>query len=240
MIAIPADPVVLVHGVGFGPDSVAPLADALRRHGVRVLVAERRGYGARAGTPPAADVTAHVGDVVALLDEHGVERATVAGMSGGATVALAMAIARPDRLVAAVAHEPAVGALVPELGALVRGALVSGGGAGLVRALAGARTWDALGPGERAAVLARAALVERDAPAFLAFDPRLDEAVGERLVCTVGALSPPLRHEVAAALAARTGARVLTVPGCGHLPQFDAPRAFADTILALAPLQETT
>lgn len=234
---------LLVHGVGFGPDSLAPLARELRAGGARVVVMERRGYGSRAALAPPAGVDAHVRDVVAAMDDAGLARAVVAGMSGGATVALAMAISRPDRLVRAVAHEPAVGALVPELGGLVRGALAAGGGAGLARALAGPQTWAALDPATRTAVRARAALIERDAPAFLAFDPRLAAHVGDRLVCTVGARSEPLRHRVAAALSSSTGAPVLTVPGCGHLPQFDAPAAFADTILALAapvPLQEQT
>ncbi|MCW3039850.1 MAG: alpha/beta hydrolase, partial [Solirubrobacterales bacterium] len=106
------------------------------------------------------------------------------------------------------------------------------GGAGLAAALAGPATWAALTVEERDTVLGRAALVERDAPAFLAFDPQLDAAVGARLVCTVGDRSPVLRQRVAAAVAARTGAPVVTVRGCGHLPQFDAPQAFADTILA--------
>ncbi|XAY05081.1 hypothetical protein DSM112329_01924 [Paraconexibacter sp. AEG42_29] len=218
---------------------MAPLARALRDRGARVLVVERRGYGSRDGLAPAATVAENVDDVVAVLDEAGVGRATVAGMSGGATVALAMAISHPERLIRAVAHEPAVGALVPALGELVRGALAAGGGAGLARALAGPGTWAALDAPVRDAVLARATLIERDAPAFLAFDPQLGPAVGERLVCTVGALSPPLRHRVAAALAHRTGAPVITVPGCAHLPQYDAPRTFADTIRAHAPLQET-
>lgn len=230
---------VLVHGVGFGPGSLAPIARALRDRGTRVLVAERRGYGSRAGLAPAESVELMVQDVVAAMDAAGVDRATVAGMSGGATVALAMAIARPDRLLRAVAHEPAVGALVPDLGRLVRRALADGGGAGLARALAGPATWAALDTPARDAVLARADLIERDAPAFLAFDPQPDRTVGERLVCTVGALSPPLRQRVAAALAECTGAPVLTVPDCAHLPQYDAPIVFADTIRALAPLQET-
>ncbi|MCW3016405.1 MAG: hypothetical protein JWO02_3497, partial [Solirubrobacterales bacterium] len=152
---------VLVHGVGFGPDSVAPLALALREGGAMVLVVERRGYGSRAALDPPDDVGAHVEDVIAAMDAAGVARATVAGMSGGATVALAMAITRPDRLVRAVAHEPAVGALVPELGQLVRGALAQGGGAALVRALAGPDTWAGLEVAERDAVVRRALLVER-------------------------------------------------------------------------------
>lgn len=233
---------MIVHGVGFGPDSVEPLARSLRTGGRAVLVLERRGYGSRADLAPAASVADHVEDVVALLDGAGIARAVVAGMSGGATVALAMAISRPDRLVCAMAHEPAVGALVPELGQLVRGALARGGGAELARALAGPATWADLPAEVRTTVEARAALIEGDAPAFLAFDPQLDPAVGPRLLCTVGARSPLLRHRVATALAARTGASIHTVEGCGHLPQFDAPLAFADTIRALGapvPLQES-
>jgi pimeloyl-ACP methyl ester carboxylesterase len=50
-------------------------------------------------------------------------------------------------------------------------------------------------------------------------------------VCSVGERSSELRFTVARRLAARTGAPLAVVPGCGHLPQLDAPEAFARLIL---------
>jgi pimeloyl-ACP methyl ester carboxylesterase len=226
-----AAPVVLVHGVGFGPQTLTPLRRALDPH-ARVICVSRRGYGERAGVPAAATVAAHVEDIVATLDDVGIERAVFAGMSGGATVALALVLEHPERVVTAVAHEPAVGRMAPELRALVRAALGQGGGSELLRVLAGAETWHKLPADVVSALEANPGLVEADAAAFLAFEPPLASA-GLRLplVCSVGERSSALRFTVARRLAARTGAPVVVVPACGHLPQLDAPAAFAQLIL---------
>jgi 3-oxoadipate enol-lactonase len=223
-------PIVLVHGVGFGPETLAPLVRALAAH-APVISVSRRGYGERAGIPPALTVAEHVEDVLAVLDDAGAARAVVAGMSGGATVALALALSSPERVAVAVAHEPAVGSLSLELRALVRGALLRGGGIELLRVLAGAETWAKL-TASVSALDTSPGLVEADASAFLAFEPELPpDGAGCPLVCSVGERSSALRFTVARELAARTGARVAVVPGCGHLPQLDAPEAFARLIL---------
>jgi pimeloyl-ACP methyl ester carboxylesterase len=223
-----APPVVLVHGVGFGPETLVPIADALGGSG-RAIVIARRGYGNRAELPPARTVDEHVADVIEVLDGTDVERAVIAGISGGATVALAMALAHPERTAMAVAHEPAVGTLVPELPALVRSSLAAGGGRELVRVLAGPRTWQSLPAALIAAVTGRAELIESDARAFLAFEP--SPGGGARLITSVGSRSDPLRSAVAQRLAGAFGASVEVIPECGHLPQFDAPQAFAELIL---------
>jgi pimeloyl-ACP methyl ester carboxylesterase len=198
-----------------------------------VIVAERRGYGRRARLAPPASVEEHVEDVFAELDARGIERAVLAGMSGGATVALAAALQRPERVVRAVAHEPAVGSVSPELLEVIRAGLASGG-RGLIRALAGERTWSTLPPALVTSLDASAALIEADASAFVHFEPAIPPAA-ERprvpLVCTIGERSSEVRFDVARRLAERTGAPVHVVLGCGHLPQFDAPEAFADLIL---------
>jgi pimeloyl-ACP methyl ester carboxylesterase len=230
--------VVLIHGVGFGPETLAPVAAALEPY-ARVEIPARRGYGDRAHLPPAASVAEHVEDILGVLDGAGIERPVIAGMSGGATVALALALACPGRVLIAVAHEPAVGSLSPELRALVRGALANGGGGQLLRALAGSETWDRLSATAVAALDASSGLVEADAAAFLAFEPRLTARAGHApLVCSVGEHSSELRYTVADRLAARTGAPMAVVPGCRHLPQLDAPAAFAELILEQA-LQPT-
>lgn len=239
--ALPSDAVVLVHGVGFGPDTLAPVAAFLGpAAGVRVLVLERRGYGARADEVPATRVDEHVEDLCALLDREGIGRAAVAGTSGGATVALAAALLAPTRVSCAVVHEPAVGTLSPELRLLVRGALRDGGGLGLQQTLAGPATWAALPEAERVAAATRAPLVELDAPAFLAWEPPLAcTPAAAPVVCTVGARSGPVRHDVARRLSALLAAPVHALEDCGHLAQLDAPETFAAAIARAATTTTT-
>lgn len=225
-------PIALVHGVGFGPSTFARVARELRRAGPVVMV-ERRGYGTRAGQPPPERVEDHVADLVAALDAAGVERAVVAGCSGGATIALAAALTAPDRVTAAVAHEPAVGSLGPELLALIERALRTSGLA-LVKALAGPGTWARLTPAERAEAADCAGIAGDDARAYLGWEPPLDRADAAPVITTVGQRSAPMRHAIAAVLRERIGARVVVIEGCGHLAQLDAPAAFAATVSAAA------
>jgi pimeloyl-ACP methyl ester carboxylesterase len=93
-------PVVLLHGF---PDSgrlwrhqVPALVDA----GFRVVVPDQRGYG-RSDHPAGVDAYALpfiVGDVAAVLDDCGIERAHVVGHDWGAAVAWGVASFLPDRV----------------------------------------------------------------------------------------------------------------------------------------------
>ena len=237
--AASAMPVALVHGVGFGPSTFAQVARELRRGGAdgeggAVIMVERRGYGTRAALPPPDRVEDHVGDLLAALDAAGLDRAVVAGCSGGATIALAAALTAPDRVVAAVAHEPAAGSLGPELMALIATSVQTGGMA-LVQALAGPATWSRLTADELAELEACAEIVGEDARAYLAWEPPLDRlAEAAPVVTTVGQRSGPMRHEIAAVLQERIGAEVVVVEDCGHLVQLDAPAAFAAIVSAVS------
>jgi pimeloyl-ACP methyl ester carboxylesterase len=92
------EPVVLVHGLGDDHRAwrrvVAPLM--LTR---RVVLYDLRGHG---GSPLGDDADgslAQLGtDLVAVLDDAGLERATIAGFSLGGTIAMRAAIDAPDRV----------------------------------------------------------------------------------------------------------------------------------------------
>jgi 3-oxoadipate enol-lactonase len=61
----------------------------------RVVRCDLRGYGA---TPVPPESFSHAGDVVALLDHLGIERASLVGSSFGGRVALEVAVTRPQRV----------------------------------------------------------------------------------------------------------------------------------------------
>ena len=74
----------------------------------RVLRFDLRGYG-RSELPPGP--FSLVDDVATLLDEAGLERAALVGLSGGAALALDFALAEPERVSGLVLAAPAIGGL---------------------------------------------------------------------------------------------------------------------------------
>ena len=98
-------PLLLIHGVGTsGAVWQADLADLAAR--CRVIVYDRRGYGASSESP--RDWQAHREDAAALLDKLGAAPAVVVGYSGGAMIALDLALSRPDLVRELVLLDPAV------------------------------------------------------------------------------------------------------------------------------------
>lgn len=92
--------VLLLHGFPDDRTLWRHQAPALARAGFRVILLDQRGFG-RSGRPP--DVAAYafpelVGDVLAVLDHCGVERAHVVGHDWGAAVAWVLAATAPDRV----------------------------------------------------------------------------------------------------------------------------------------------
>jgi pimeloyl-ACP methyl ester carboxylesterase len=230
-------PVVLVHGVGVGPWSYGALARDLAAHH-RVVIVHRRGYGRSGALPPASSLEALVDDLLEAADGP----AAFIGVSGGATLTLALALAHPDAVSAAVVHEPVIGPLVPELHNELRSAAArlssstgADGAVEFVRALVGPRTWAGLERAAVADVVARAGVVRHEVPQFLAFSPTSAELAvlaRVRLVSTVGAESRRSRHLAAAAVAAWAGGRPRVLPGVGHLAQIDSPAALSAALRA--------
>lgn len=92
--------VVLSHGFPELAYSWRRQIPALAAAGYRVLAPDQRGYGR--STRPAAvtdyDITQLTGDLVALLDDAGAERAVVVGHDWGAMVAWQTALLHPERV----------------------------------------------------------------------------------------------------------------------------------------------
>jgi len=183
---------------------------------------------------PGWDVTAvtrpRTGDLdreVAWLADRA-EGAWVVGMSGGATLGLALA-STETHLLGAVLHEPAVGSLAPGLLRPMAAAFEQGGTEAFAQALYG-RSWSA--------ALAAGALDEevtaRELAMFRGFEPGPPSASSGRVLVTVGSQSPQPRHDAAAALRARFGYEVAVVPDAGHFAAYDAPEAFATIVCSVA------
>jgi pimeloyl-ACP methyl ester carboxylesterase len=98
----PADgrPLVMHHGTPGVAMTLAPVAEAAARHGLRFVIHSRPGY--RDSTPqPGRRVADVADDVAALLDALGAEDFVTLGWSGGGPHALACAALLPERCLAA-------------------------------------------------------------------------------------------------------------------------------------------
>ncbi len=242
--------VVLVHGVGIGAWAFTELAAALAADH-RVLVPHRRGYGPagdKVEVPRSASVAEQVDDLLRLADARDVAEAVWVGVSGGATLVLALAMSAPEAVRAAVVHEPVFGPLAPDLhraleAAATRLASAPPGPAGVGEFMAGLVGEDrlaTLAPEDLQAVLGRHEVVRAEVPEFIAFAPSaadLARLSPTTLVATVGRRSPEWRQRAAAVLGARAGARVEVLDRVRHLPQIEAPEAFEKVVRGAAGLR---
>ena len=233
--------VVLVHGVGIGPRAFDAVAGSLADDH-RVLVVRRRGYRSGQPVPASASVDEQVGDLVGVVDSRGVSAATFVGVSGGATLVLALALARPDLVRAAVVHEPAIGPLAPDLHAELlsaagRLAATRGpdGVLAFVNRLVGDSAWARLPPLVADGIERRWQVVRAEVPEFIAFAPSAEALAGLEglgLVATVGSRSPECRQLAAKVLAHHVGVKVHVLDGVRHLPHLEAPDRFVAVIRA--------
>jgi len=215
--------IALVHAFGSSGRAWAPQVAGLGdRHAV--LTPDLPGHG---GAPGPFTLRGAVESVVAAIDGAG-GTAHLAGISGGAVVALLTCLDQPDRvsslaLSAGIAHPPrwfglqrAMVRIIPEplLARLLRGQL-SGGRAGHAQAAED----DVRRCGKRTFLTGLRELAGID------LRPRLREVAVPTLVLCGSEDRPniPLSRELAAGIA---GAELEIVPGANHLWSLQQPEAF--------------
>ena len=115
-------PVVLAHGLTATRRYVLHGSRLLERSGCRVIGYDARGHGESdpAPEPRAYEYSDLVGDLERVLDERGVDRAVLVGVSMGAATTMAFALERPERLRALVQVTPAHFGLPPDPAAASR------------------------------------------------------------------------------------------------------------------------
>jgi 2-hydroxy-6-oxonona-2,4-dienedioate hydrolase len=97
--------VVLVHGAAVSSRHMAPVAEVLAG-GFRVLIPDLIGHGRSDDPASVLGVEAHATALAGWLDRLGHRRIAMLGNSYGCQIITAFAVARPDRLVAAVLQGP--------------------------------------------------------------------------------------------------------------------------------------
>lgn len=95
--------ILLIHAGGATASTWGRAVDGLAEVG-RVITYDRRGY-QRSGDNPARSIATHTADAAGLLDALGTRPVVAVGISVSATVAIDLALRRPDLVRAVVAHE---------------------------------------------------------------------------------------------------------------------------------------
>jgi pimeloyl-ACP methyl ester carboxylesterase len=217
----------------------------------RMIAYDRRGY-ARTGGEPVRLVSMHTADAAAILEYLQAVPAIVVGTSAGATIAVDLAVRRPDLLQAVIAHEAAwrasrhlpnasQHAAIAKIGWLALRGRHGDAADTLLRAAYayrdGGTAWDAF-PEEWRRIArenARPALVDfRNSVGNYPSAADLANVVVP-VVCSYGSRSPNSIVRLTRSLAsAIPTARTQQIEGAGHAAPFDATSNFvhviADTI----------
>lgn len=239
-------PLLLIHGSGASGAFWGPVVPALAgRH--QVIRVDLPGCG-QSPPPRSYDVPDQAGRVAALLDDLGLGPAAVAGHSSGGYVATALAEQRPDlvRALALISSGPLPGALLPQplmlrlllappVGPLLwlrrSDKMIRSGiratAAGPVEVpddmVAGLRS---IGYRSMRTVLRRnsAYIAERSVPERLA-------GLEVPVLVIFGAADPRWDPSSALQYNAVPDARVVMLPGVGHMPMLEAPEATSSLLL---------
>lgn len=237
------DPVLLLHGLACGRRAWEGIRRRLAR-ACRPIALDFPAHGASSAPddPEIYDEAAFVAAAVAILDTLGIARATVVGHSLGGGIALELAIRHPERVRALVAVDAGSGSDDPAAyrprAAALADLIESRGLSAYADALLASptmRDYAALGPRARRHI--RALVMQHD-PGGLARvirginvrRPPMHERALESIACPTllmtGALDVPCLASGRAARERIRDARLVEVPGVGHMLPLEAPGRF--------------
>ncbi len=237
-------PLVLIHGFPFNRHQWdAQVAGLHESH--RVITYDLRGHGQTPAGDAPVMVEFLVDDLVELLDHHEIEQATICGLSMGGYVALRMIDRHPDRVHRLVLCDTRAegdsneGRVKRAEG--IRAIRADGMAAfaeGLLPALFGEDAVAANGPGvQMIRQQIRETCPEGACQALAAMAGRLDlsgriKEIATPTLIIVGAedtLTPP--EDSRRMQAAISGARLVEIPGAGHVSNVAQPERFTDALL---------
>lgn len=238
---------VLIQGLGFDRSGWAPVVRGLRAHFALLLV-DNRGSGR--SDPPAGklSVADMAGDVVAVLDHAGVPRAHVVGISLGGMIAQAVATGHGERVASLVlaATTPGWPFAYPMPAESV--ALLAASGRMSPKTALRRNVENALSPQtvrERPELVKRLVDAQRGRPGAAGWQAQLaagarfgdlrQSAITAPTLVLHGTADRVVDPRNAKLLADRIpGARLMMLPGLGHLFFWEAPRLFVDAVTSFA------
>lgn len=241
------EPVLFLHGLACGRRAWSGVARRFARSH-RAIAFDFPAHGASSSPqhPALYQESAFVATALAVLDALGIARATVVGHSLGGGIALELAIRHPERVRALVAVDAGSGsddpaAYRPRAGALAD-LIESRGMSAYVDALIASPTMrDYAAQGARARRHIRALVMQHD-PAGLVRVIRginmrrapMQERALESIACPTlvmtGALDVACLASGRAARERIRDARLVEVPGVGHMLPLEAPGVFANVV----------
>jgi 3-oxoadipate enol-lactonase len=233
----PGPAVVLVHAIGCDHRMWESLERALApAH--RVVSVDVRGHGRSPVPPRPYTLDGLADDIVAVLDELGVERAHYVGLSMGGMIGQALALRHPRRLARLViANSTSTYGPDGPKNWQARARMVEEGGLEAIREMVASRYFSdafrASHPQVVESVMSRFVQTPRegylgccDAIGPLDFSASLGNITAPTLVIAgeLDAGTPPAMSEAIAR--AIPGARLTVIPGAAHLAAVEAPEAF--------------
>lgn len=239
-------PVVLLHGLGSSLSELRPLAREISTQ-ARAILLDLPGFGASNACLP-TDLSGYARAVLTTLDELGLEQATILGCSFGGHVALRLALLAPSRVSGLVLVNsgglcadipPAIAALYSEAALAARSdAQVEAACAALIGK-----------PGTLTEDFTARRLREHQLGDYRAIARAAQAAISDRAGAVLGTIQQPVQmihgerdQLVPLALAQHAVTRfqkasLQVLPGLGHMPWLEDPRALASSVrLALDAL----
>jgi len=239
-------PILLIPPSGSTASTWGALPDDLAGAG-RVIAYDRRGY-TRSGGEVIRSAAEHTRDAAAILDALQARPTVLVGTSAGATIALDLAVRRPDLVRAVVVHEAAWQALRhPDASGLVvlakiqwlawRGRYAQAAETLLRWVYAyrdGGSAWDAFPEQWRQTARNNGRSVVADLKSTMGGYPSPQDlaTIAAPVVCTYGSRSRSYMRAVTRSLAhAIPATSVREIGGAAHAVAFDAPGNFAQVIV---------